>query len=270
MQPSLQRLLSQGTPPDILTGNERRKNQEHYCRSQRSRHFIYGFGRRGTSAPDGHYFVPVVSLEGYEEDTDGRRGQGVYERLLEIVKKIKNRGIFWSVSLTVTRSNFDSVTDKHFVKTLIDLGCKLFFFLEYTPIQEGTEDWLPTKEQLSKLIKIRNFFRSNHKALFIAIPGDEEEIGGCLSAGRGFVHVSPSGNVEPCPFAPFSDANVRDMSLKDALKSEFLKSIRQGRDHLSEAGGGCVLWVEREWVRSMLHNLKSSENPAGSIRGAND
>ena len=196
--------------------------------------------------------VPVVSLEGYEEDTDERRGEGVYERLLRIVKKLKSRGIFWSVSLTVTRSNFATITDEQFVKSLVDLGCKLFFFPEYTPIAEGTEDWIPTEEQRVNLSTLRDSLRSKFSALFITIPGDEEEIGGCLSAGRGFVHINAEGDVEPCPFAPYSDTNLRDSSLKDALQSEFLKTIRQNHERLSEAEGGCALWVEREWMRSLL------------------
>ncbi|MFC1952163.1 radical SAM protein [Chloroflexota bacterium] len=195
--------------------------------------------------------VPVVSLEGYEEDTNERRGEGVYERLLRIVKKLKNQGIFWSVSLTVTRSNFTTITDEQFIKSLVDLGCKLFFFPEYTPITEGTESWIPTEEQRASLSTLRDSLRSKFSALFITIPGDEEEIGGCLSAGRGFVHINAEGDVEPCPFAPYSDTNLRDSSLKDALQSEFLKTIRQNHEQLSETGGGCVLWVEREWVRSL-------------------
>lgn len=198
-------------------------------------------------------FVPVISLEGYEENTDERRGKGVYERLQGIIKKIKGRGIFWSVSLTVTRSNFAAVMDHEFVEKLYTLGCKLFFFVEYTPIREGTDDWILTEEQRENLLKIRDSFRSKYKALFIAIPGDEEEIGGCLSAGRGFVHISAEGNVEPCPFAPYSDANLRDSSLKDALQSEFLRAIRQNHDQLHETEGGCALWTKREWVRSLLH-----------------
>jgi len=201
-------------------------------------------------------FVPVISLEGYEEDTDGRRGKGVYERLLGIIRKIKDSGLFWSVSLTITRSNFSSVTDYQFIRTLTDLGCKLFIYLEYTPIKEGTEDWLLTDEQRANLLKIRDSFRLEFPALFIAVPGDEEEIGGCLSAGRGFVHVSAQGDVEPCPFAPYSDTNLRDSSLKEALQSEFLRTIRQNREQLSETEGGCALWVEREWVRSLLHTKK--------------
>ena len=199
-----------------------------------------------------HNFVPVVSLEGYEEETDSRRGQGVYGRLLKIVGKIKKAGVFWSVSLTVTRTNFDSVTDEKFIRSLSELGCKLFFFLEYTPIKEGTEDWLLTDKQRTALIAKRDVFRSLFPALFIAVPGDEEEIGGCLSAGRGFVHISAEGNVEPCPFAPYSDVSLIDTPLKEALQSEFLKKIRESDTHLNETGGGCALWIEREWVRTLL------------------
>ncbi len=196
--------------------------------------------------------VPVISLEGCEEDTDERRGKGVYKKLKGTVGKLKNRGIFWSVSMTVTRANFKTLTDEQFIKDLIDQGCKLFFFVEYTPVSEDTEDWLLTSEQRERLLNIRNNLRSLYPALFIAIPGDEEEIGGCLSAGRGFVHINATGDVEPCPFAPYSDANLRKMSLKDALQSEFLKKIRENHGRLSEAEGGCALWAEREWVQSLL------------------
>jgi MoaA/NifB/PqqE/SkfB family radical SAM enzyme len=198
-------------------------------------------------------FIPVISLEGYEEDTDERRGEGVYKRIKGIAKKLKEEGIFWSASLTITRSNFTHVTNKDFIHDLVELGCKLFFFVEYTPVTDDTEEWLLTDEQRSALLTLRDSFRSIYPALFIAIPGDEEEIGGCLSAGKGFIHVNAQGDVEPCPFAPYSDVNLRDMSLKDALKSDFLKKIRDNHQHLSEAEGGCALWVEREWVRSLLH-----------------
>lgn len=203
--------------------------------------------------------VPVISLEGWEEDTDGRRGKGVYEQLQRIIEKIKSIGLFWSVSLTVTRSNFATITDHQFVRFLTDLGCRLFFFLEYTPIKEGTEDWVLTDEQRANLLALRDSFRSRFSALFIAVPGDEEEIGGCLSAGRGFIHVNAEGDVEPCPFVPYSDTNLRDLSLKDALQSEFLRTIRQNHAQLSETEGGCALWIEREWVRSLLHKKSVRE-----------
>ena len=80
------------------------------------------------------------------------------------------------------------------------------------------------------------------------------EVGGCLSAGRGFVHISARGNLEPCPFAPFSDANLVQMSLLDGLRSEFLKEIRRRPELATETGGGCVLWKERELVAHLLQS----------------
>jgi MoaA/NifB/PqqE/SkfB family radical SAM enzyme len=45
----------------------------------------------------------------------------------------------------------------------------------------------------------------------------EEEMGGCLASGRGFVYISAQGDFEPCPFAPYSDTNLKENCLKDAL-----------------------------------------------------
>ncbi len=198
-------------------------------------------------------FIPVISMEGYENDTDGRRGEGVYRKLLRVIGEIKRKALFWSVSLTVTNENFDGVTDKGFVKTLVNMGCKLFFLLEYTPVKEGTENWILTDEQRTKLLNIRNSYRSMFNALFITIPGDEEEIGGCMSAGKGFIHINAEGDVEPCPFAPYSDTNLRESTLREALQSDFLRKIRENHEHLSETEGGCALWIKREWLRSVLY-----------------
>jgi MoaA/NifB/PqqE/SkfB family radical SAM enzyme len=197
--------------------------------------------------------VPIISMEGYEEDTDGRRGKGVYKHLQRLIKTINGKGIFSGISLTMTRSNFATVTNQEFVQNLIDLGCKIFFFVEYNPVKEGTEDWILTNQQRVTVPGLMDSLRSEFPGVFLAFPGDEEEFGGCLSAGRGFIHVSPEGNLEPCPFAPYSDTNLRDMTLKEALKSDFMKEIRENHQELTETNGGCALWEKREWVQSLLH-----------------
>lgn len=200
--------------------------------------------------------IPLISLEGYEHDTDERRGRGVYEYLQRIISRLKSDSIFFGTSLTITRSNFDTLTSCDFIQNLITAGCKFFLFLEYTPVKEGTEDWLLTDEQRNMIMKLIYSFRSKWPALFIAVPGDEEEIGGCLSAGRGFVHVSADGCVEPCPFAPYSDVNLKDVSLREGLQSTFLRSLRESTEHLHETKGGCALWVKRAWVQSLLKESK--------------
>jgi MoaA/NifB/PqqE/SkfB family radical SAM enzyme len=197
--------------------------------------------------------VPLLSLEGYQIDTDGRRGTGVYNQLLKSIGKLKNKGLFWGTTLTLTRTNFAEVTDEAFIKQLVDSGCKLFMMVEYTPVIAGTEDWVLSEEQKSKVVAIRNGFRKKFPAMFIALPWDEEEIGGCLSAGRGFIHVSSEGNVEPCPFIAYSDTNLKNLPLREALQSKMLKTIRENHAELKEIHG-CALWEKREWVESLAKN----------------
>ena len=194
--------------------------------------------------------VPLLSLEGYQVDTDGRRGTGVYSLLLKSIDKLKNKQLFWGASLTMTRTNFDEVTDEAFIKQLVDAGCKLFMLTEYTPVTKETENWILTDEQKARVVGIRNAFRAKFPALFIALPWDEDEIGGCLSAGRGFVHISAEGNVEPCPFVAYSDTNLKNLPLKEALQSKMLKTIRENHGELREIQG-CALWERREWVQSL-------------------
>lgn len=199
---------------------------------------------------DNKNIVPLLSLEGYQIDTDGRRGTGVYNQLQNSMSKLKNRGLFWGTSLTMTRTNFDEVTNDAFIKQLVDSGCKLFMLVEYTPVIAGTENWVLSEQQKSKVIAIRNNFRKKYRAMFIALPWDEDEIGGCLSAGRGFIHISAEGNVEPCPFIAYSDTNLKNLSLKEALQSKMLKIIRENHAELKEIQG-CALWEKREWVKSL-------------------
>ncbi len=196
--------------------------------------------------------IPVISMEGQEADTDDRRGNGVFKRLQHVLGQFHRLGLFFGISLTVTQDNFDRVTDDAFVSRWFDTGCKLFFFIEYTPVAEGTAHLVLSDERRSKLRDIEARLRPRFPGIFIVFPGDEEQYGGCLASGRGFVHVGPEGDLEPCPFAPYSDTNLKDVPLREALRSPFLETIRKNHDRLSETRGGCSLWNQREWVQSIL------------------
>lgn len=198
--------------------------------------------------------IPIISIEGYEQDTDDRRGRGVYEYTKHIMEKLKKAGIIFGTSLTVTSRNFKAITGPHFIESLLDSGCRLLFYIEYVAVEEGTADMILSDNQREELSFMMEEFHSKYKGLFVAFPGDEKNFGGCLAAGRGFVHVGPEGSLEPCPFSPYSDVSLKDSTLKDALKSEFLKKIREDHKHLSETEGGCTLFKNKEWVQSLLHN----------------
>jgi MoaA/NifB/PqqE/SkfB family radical SAM enzyme len=106
--------------------------------------------------------IPMLSIEGYEGETDLRRGAGTYGRVLVAMEKLQKAGIFFGVSITVTRSNFSTVTGDAFVKGLLDMGCKAFFYVEYSPVRPGTESWVPTPEQREVLVG--DTFRSKYPA----------------------------------------------------------------------------------------------------------
>ncbi len=196
--------------------------------------------------------VPVVSIEGNRQETDDRRSAGVYDAAMRAFSLLQQKRAFFGCSVTVTRLNYPVVTSQSFVEEMIHRGCRFFSYVGYVPVDPKTTDLLPDSDQLSGLNRCMEEFSEKYPALFIAFPGDEEVYGGCLSAGRGFVHVSHTGDLEPCPAAPFSDRNITTMTLKEALQSPFLSEIRVKHGMLSEKEGGCALWKNREWVRSLL------------------
>ena len=196
--------------------------------------------------------IPLMSLEGYRDETDLRRGEGTYQIVRGTMERLKHEGVFFGTSLTLTRNNFDILTSESFTKDFFDVGCRFFLYLEYTPITEGTESWVLTRSQRERMRELMQIYRKKFASLFIAVPWDEDDVGGCLSAGRGFVHINAAGDVEPCPFAPFSDSNVRDVPLIDALQSELFVRIRAVPELSKENGDGCILWKERERVQALL------------------
>jgi MoaA/NifB/PqqE/SkfB family radical SAM enzyme len=196
--------------------------------------------------------IPVLSIEGNQAETDARRGKGVHERLQAKMRELKEAGIFFALSFTVTRGNFETVTDAAFLRSAVDAGCRLFFLVEYTPIRAGTDEWVITDQQRRDMAGLLASFRKSYPAIFIGLPWDEEEQGGCLAAGRGFVHISANGDLEPCPFAPYSDTNVLKVPLLEALRSRFLRLMRENHNLFAETEGGCALWKNRAAVEELL------------------
>lgn len=196
--------------------------------------------------------VPVISFEGFRKDTDARRGSGVYDRLLSVCARLKDRSIFFGCSVTTTKENFDNVTGEAFVRQMASAGARVFTYVEYVPVAPGTGGLVLTRGQKKTLQAVLADYNREFPALFLGFPGEEDTYGGCLAAGRGFVHVSPSGNLEPCPAAPYSDVNLAAVPLEEALKSRLLGRLREKPEYLTESEGGCALRANRAWVEEIV------------------
>lgn len=201
--------------------------------------------------------IPILSIEGGEDITNKRRGDGVYARLHRSMEMLRKERLLFGASVTVTKENLEEVTSDKFLRNLDDCGCKAVIYVEYVPADRRTATLAPDEEDRKfldqRLQELRN---GQENLLFISFPGDEKTSGGCLAAGRGFFHINAAGGAEPCPFSPYSDTNLLHTLLKEALHSPlFLKLQKEGM-LLKEHVGGCVLFEQEQQVKAYLEEIR--------------
>lgn len=197
--------------------------------------------------------VPILSLEGGSARTDERRGPGMYQKLSEIMQNLRERGILFGVSLTVTRENLDELTSDTFLSGLARQGCRLVFYVEYVPVEESTRALALNGKEVAFLERRLGELRLQyHSLLFLSFPGDEKFLGGCLAGGRGFFHINPYGAAEPCPFSPYSDCSLKECTLQEALNSPFFRKLQDACLVGGEHSGGCALFEQESRVKELL------------------
>ena len=197
--------------------------------------------------------IPIMSIEGGREATDNRRGEGVYDKLISNMDALKEKGIIFGASVTVTTENIREVSSESFINMLSEKGCKAVIFVEFVPVSENSEHLAPSDKDREYLKEeIMRLRREHEEMVFVSFPGDEKSSGGCIAAGRGFFHINSHGGAEPCPFSPYSDINVKDTSLKEAIKSRLFKELQNGGVLNDDHKGGCVLYEKRSQVEALL------------------
>ncbi|MBE6510124.1 MAG: radical SAM protein [Methanobrevibacter millerae] len=199
--------------------------------------------------------IPILSIEGNEKLTDSRRGDGVYNQLIGSMNHMKDNNMIFGSSITITKDNISYALSDSFVSNLYELGSKVLFFIEYVPVDINAKDLALSNTQRDHLLdEISNLREKYPEMLFMSFPGDEKESGGCLAAGRGFFHINSHGSAEPCPASPYSDINVKETSILEALESKLFKSLRDGGLLMSHHEGGCVLFEHEKEVQKLLNN----------------
>lgn len=197
--------------------------------------------------------VPIISIEGTAMGTDERRGQGVFKRAMQSMEQLKQENLFFGTSITVTTENYKMVTSSEFIDQLRSYGCKIVFYIEYVPTEAGTEHLAFSDEHVAEMEQVLEARREEYEdIIFLSFPGDEKALGGCLASGRGFFHIGPDGSAEPCPFSPFSDSNVAEMGVRQALQSPLFRKIRAARALGLEHTGGCTLFEHRDEIEEMI------------------
>ncbi|MDD5952294.1 MAG: radical SAM protein [Oscillospiraceae bacterium] len=199
--------------------------------------------------------IPIFSIEGRKAQTDNRRGKGIYETVFTAMEHLQKEKLLFGCSVTVTKENLQEVTSDAFLHHLKDSGCMALFYIEFAPTTPSLQKLAPTDKERRDLEQRLTVIRKDYpEMLFLSFPGDEKSSGGCIAAGRGFFHINSHGGAEPCPFSPYSDSNVRDTSLREALHSELFEKLQNSGALLDDHVGGCVLLQKQQEVRAYLQN----------------
>ncbi len=200
--------------------------------------------------------IPVISIEGEAHHTEKRRGEGMALLTENAMKRLKENGLLFGQSFTVTSENLERVTQEDFVKEQMGKGTGVIFYISYVPFEEGTQGLSIKQEGTEYLRSAVDKLDKALNTMFVCFPADEDRLGGCISAGTGFIHVSPSGDIEPCPFSPYKRYNIKDNTLIDALGSKYFKAIRQNRHLLDEKDGVCALFENKEWLEALENEIE--------------
>ena len=170
---------------------------------------------------------PAISIEGWEEQTDARRGPGTFKRIMDTMDRLKEARALFGFSGTVTRYNADIISSSEFIDLMVEKGCLFGWYFIYIPIgREPDTSLMPTPEQRQQH-RERVWHARRTKPIFVAdFWNDGALTGGCMAGGRLYAHVNNKGDLEPCVFCHFSTDNIKEKSLGEALNSPFFRAIR--------------------------------------------
>lgn len=171
--------------------------------------------------------APGISVEGYGDATDARRGEGVYEKVLAAAARLRRAGVLFGVSVTYTRQNLSEVTSDAFVEHWVDEGAIFAWYFMFMPVgKDPMLDLVPTPEQRVMCGERIAALRRRHPVFLADFWNDGPASAGCLAA-RTYLHILNSGQVEPCVFAHFGLDNIRTKSIVEAVNSPFFRAIRR-------------------------------------------
>ncbi len=194
--------------------------------------------------------APMISLEGFRERTDARRGPGAFDRVLSAMDSLREAGVMFGASFTETRENMEEIASDEILDLLVEKGALVAWYFQYIPIgREPHIELMPTPQQRDwlrrRLLDIRE-----EKAIFIGdFWNDGYYVEGCIAAGREYIHINANGDVEPCVFCHFAVDNIKEKTLKEVLNSDFMKAIRREQPYRENYLTPCMLIDEPDVLR---------------------
>ncbi len=214
------------------------------------RRMIYGIFTNGTRV-DADFADAIarlgnvnlyLSIEGWREETDFRRGPGAYDRVLAAMDLLRERGIGFAFSICYHARNWDVVSSDAYLDFLREKGAWFGWMFQYVPVGKDADPSLVlSPEQRAEVKRRVDAYAERHGFVLVDFWNNGHLVHGCAAAGIGFVHVNARGDVEPCAFCHYSDSNIREKTLVEALRSPFFRRFRKAQPFDANPLRGCPL-----------------------------
>jgi MoaA/NifB/PqqE/SkfB family radical SAM enzyme len=196
---------------------------------------------------------PLVSVEGTEIVSDERRGRlNVLNKTMAGLEACRRNRLITGVATSVCKTNIDDLVTERWLQRLIDMGVHYVWFHTYRAVGPKPNPELSlTPEQI---VQVRRFVVEMRSRLPIAIVDaywDDKGEALCPMATGVSHHISPYGDIEPCPIIQFARETIRDReSVFDVMReSAFLRDFRETA---AKATHGCVVLERPDLVRDLV------------------
>mgnify|MGYP002509484607 CR=1 FL=1 len=199
-------------------------------------------------------FIPAISLEGFESATDARRGQGVYQKVVQAMSILRRKRLPFGISACYTSQNLDSISSDAFIDQLVRWGARFIWYFHYMPVgNDAVPALLPSPRQRETMYYRIREIRSTKPIFAMDFQNDGEYVGGCIAGGRRYLHINANGDVDPCVFIHYSDSNIREKSLLDCLRSPIFMAYHDGQPFNGNHLRPCPMLENPEKLREMVH-----------------
>ncbi len=209
--------------------------------------------------------MPAFSLEGYEKETDDRRGAGHFKKVMHAMDLLKAGGLSFCGSFTHSRNNAHIITNGNYIDMLLEKGVFAMWLFSYVPVgRKPDPNLMPTPEQRDGLRRTVAGYRATKPMLFIDFWNDGPMISGCLAGGRKYFHINANGDIEPCVFCHFAVDNIRRTTIHEALASQFFTKIRAKQGAHDNLLRPCMLIDHPEAGRELFASEGAYPTHAGA------
>ncbi|MGI6462944.1 MAG: radical SAM protein [Clostridiales bacterium] len=216
-------------------------------------------------------FVPAVSIEGFEEATDYRRGKGTYQKVKNAMRILKEKKLPFGASCCYTSRNIDSLSSEEYIDMLVDSGAKFAWFFHYMPVgNTAVPELLPSPEQREIMYRKIREYRNSKPIFTIDFQNDGEYVKGCIAGGRSYLHINANGDIEPCAFIHYADSNIRTHTLLEAYKRPLFTAYKEGQPFNNNMLRPCPMLENPECLCKMVKRTEAYSTDMQSPENIDD